>query len=100
MINKDERYTTLIVLIDSVDGQLKAIKINEIKIRTDIKIDSLFTKYPYGLKTKAPFKFKPISSDTTYDIKTEIIVVEGFEEKADYFYYYQSGSYEELMLGD
>jgi len=99
MINKDERYSTSIILIDKIGGQLKAYTIEERKIRTDINIELKFTKYGYGLKTKAPFKFKSISTDTTYDIRTEIIVLEGFEEKADYFFYYKNGKYQELMMG-
>jgi hypothetical protein len=99
MINKDERYSTLIILIDKKDGRLQALTIEEYKIRTDIDIELRFTKYGYGLKTKAPFKFKTIASDTTYDIRTEIIVIEGFEEKADYYYYYENGEYKELMIG-
>jgi len=99
MINKDERYSTSIILIDKTGGQLKAYTIEEREISTDIEIELRFTKYGYGLKTKSPFKFKDISSDSTYDIQTEIIVLEGFEEKADYFFYYENDEYKELMLG-
>jgi len=99
IINKDKRYFTSIILIDKIDGELKPYTIEERIIRTDIEIEVKFTKYGYGLKTKDPFKFKDISSDSTYDIQTEIIVLEGFEEKADYFFYYENGEYKELFLG-
>ena len=97
IITKENRRFTSIVLIDIEKNKPETFLIENYEINRDIQTQDYL--YAYGLKTKAPFKFKTITSDTTYDIRTDIIVINGFEEKADYFFYYQDGKYKSLMIG-